>query len=152
MCYDVSKVITVTNNTHQQRNLKTNENSDHDNQRVHQKLKSLRIGERQEQQCGRETSNHSEKQFNPYEPVGKTAIDVTREGAADPHRKQVTTDDCRKLKHAIAQKVAGERARDELVDEPAGGNQQDRDEKRDPHGLVNGGRNDNADADGHCPD
>src|ERR1700687_2616212 len=135
MCYNVAKVITVANNAHQQRDFQTNENSDYDHEGVHQKLKSLGVGERQKQQGGRKTSNHTQQQFDPHKTVGETGIDVTRKSAADPHREQVTANDRGKLKNAVAEKVAGERSRDELVDEPAGGDQQDRDEKQNSQGF-----------------
>src|SRR4029079_4108439 len=47
------------------------------------------------------------------------------------HREQIGPDDGRELQDRIAEQVAGERARDELVDEPAGGDDEDRGEERD---------------------
>ena len=114
--------------------------------------KSLGVGEGQKQQGRGKTANHSQQQFDPDEAVGESAIDVAGKRAADPHGKQVAADDRGELKNAVAEKIAGERARDELVDEPAGGDQQDRDEKQYPQGLVNSRRNDDADAERHCPE
>jgi hypothetical protein len=152
MRHDVAEVITVANNAHQQRNFQADQNSDDNHHGVHQKLKPLGVGEGQKEQRRGETSNHAQQQLDPHKSVRKAAIDVARKGAADAHGKQVAADDGGKLKNAIAEQVAGERPRDELVDEPAGGDQQNRDEKQDSQGLVDGGRDDDANADGHGSD
>src|SRR6202030_4326926 len=125
--HDVAKVIAATDDAHQERDLKSHKDSNHDYKGVHQKLKSLGVCECKKQQCRRESSNHAEKQFDPDKAVGKTAINVAGEGAPNSHREEVTANDRRKLKHAVAEQVAGERSRNELVNEPTGSNQQDRD-------------------------
>ena len=57
--------------------------------------------------------------------------DESREIAAHAHGEQVAADDRGELKDAVAQQVAGERTGDELIDQPACGNQRDRKEKDD---------------------
>ena len=61
--------------------------------------------------------------------------DEPRQKAADPHREQVGADDGRELEDAVANQVARHRAGDQLVDQPARGNEQDREEQRDRHRL-----------------
>ena len=148
---DITKVISAANDAHQQRNLKADQDTDHDDDRVHQKLKALRVGEGQKQQRRREAAHHSKQQFNPHKPVCETAVDVARKRAADPHGEQVAADDGGELKNAIAEKIACERPRDELVDEPAGGNQQDSYEEKNAHGSVNSGCDNHTDTNGHGP-
>jgi hypothetical protein len=152
VCNNIAKVITVANNRHQQRNLQTYKNSDHDHQRVHQQLKSLGVREGQKAQGRREPADHSQQQFDPRKAICKAAIDVARKGAADPHGKQVTTNDRGKLKNAITEKVARERSRDELINEPACSNPQHRNEKQNSQGLVNCGRINITKANRHCPE
>ena len=130
---DVAEVVALAHHAHQQRNLEPDQHADDHHERVHQQLESLRVGEGQEKQRRRESADHAQHQLDPHEAVGQPAMDVARERAANPHRKQIAADDGRELQDAVAEQVAGERARDQLVDEPAGRDEQDRDEQQDSH-------------------
>ena len=55
--------------------------------------------------------------------------DEAREPAADAHGEQVAADDGRELKDAVAEQIAGQRAGDQLIDQPAGGDQEDGEER-----------------------
>ena len=113
--------------------------------------KSLRVGERQKQQRGRKSADDAEHQLDPDEALHEAAIDVARERTADAHGKEVVADDGGKLKDAVAEEIAGERAGDQLIDQAASRDEQHGDEEQDAHGLVNRGRNDDADAEDMAP-
>jgi len=65
----------------------------------------------------------------------QVAADEPRQEAADAHREQVGADDRGELEDAVADQIARHRAGDQLVDEPARGDEQDREKQRDRHGL-----------------
>ena len=56
-------------------------------------------------------------------------MDEARQRAADAHGEQVAADDGGELEDAVAEQIAGQRAGDQLVDQPAGGDQEDGDEE-----------------------
>src|SRR5581483_7855124 len=152
----VAELVTSADNPHEERNLESDQHADDDHQHVHDQLKSLGICEGQKQQGGREAADDAEQKLDPDETIGKPAVDVAGNSAPDPHGKQVAADDGRELKHTIAEQIAGERARYQFVDEPAGGDQQDRNEEKNAHltafELVHGRGNNDTDADGHGSD
>jgi hypothetical protein len=45
--------------------------------------------------------------------------------SAHAHRKQVAADDGGELQHRVAQQIAGQRAGDQLIRQPAGGDHED---------------------------
>ena len=84
--------------------------------------------------------------------------DEPREITADAHREQVAADDRGELQDAVAEQIARERAGDQLIDQPASGDQKDGDEQRSRHDSASGralmhrGGDDDAHADRHCAD
>src|SRR5204862_4631243 len=72
--------------------------------------------------------------------------------AAHHHGQEIAADNRRELQNAVAEHVAGEAARYELVDETASGDQHHRDEEQNRHGSVHGGRDDDGDGDRHRAD
>src|ERR1019366_6703800 len=79
----------------------------------------------------RQPADEADEQLDAQELRDELAFEKARQPRADTHREQVRADDGRELQDRIAEQVAGERARGELVDEPAGGDDEDRGEKRD---------------------
>ena len=52
-------------------------------------------------------------------------MNVARQGAADSHGEEVAADDGGELEDAVADQVTGQGPRDEFVNQPAGGDQED---------------------------
>ncbi len=149
---DVAKLIAVADHAHQQRNLQPDQNAHHQDQRVQNQFETLGEGKRKHQQGGGKAADDAEEKLDPHEAVCETAVDVARERAADAHREQVRADDSGELKDAVSDKIAGERAGDEFIDEAARRDQQHGNEHQDAHWLVNRGSNDDADAERHGAD
>src|SRR5690348_4988778 len=148
----VAKLVAVANNAHEQRNFQTHENAHDDDEGIENQFESLCECEGHHQESGRNTSNDTKHQLDPDKTMDEAAIDVAGERAADAHREKIRANDGLELKNAVTHQVARERARDELIDEPARRNQQHRDEEQNSHVSVNGGGNDDADPDGHGSD
>jgi hypothetical protein len=97
------------------------------------KREGLRVGEGQKQQGRREPADQSDHQLDPDEAMHQAAMNVPRQRAADSHGEEVTPDDGGKLEDAVADQVTGQRPRDELVNQAAGGDQEDGYEKNQCH-------------------
>src|SRR5207249_6034917 len=102
--------------------------NDHDE--IQEDLKTLGEGESQKQKAGRKPSHHGYQQLDPHKAIGQTFVDEAGKKASDPHGEQVAADHGGKLKNAVPHQIAGHGAGDQLIDQPAGGDQQDRDEKK----------------------
>jgi pyruvate/2-oxoglutarate dehydrogenase complex dihydrolipoamide acyltransferase (E2) component len=76
--------------------------------------------EGQEQERRRTAAHRPDQDLDPDEEAQEVVLHVARQPGADAHGKQVAADDGRELGDAVTQKVARQRARDQLVDEPAG--------------------------------
>jgi hypothetical protein len=84
----------------------------------------------------------------------KPLAQEARQPGTHAHGKQVGADDRRELGDRVAQQVAGQRAGDQFVDQPAAGDDQRGEQQQGLHtGLaVDGGRDDQRQADGHGAD
>ena len=76
----------------------------------------------------RESADHSDHQLDGDEARHQSALQESRQVTADAHREQVTADDGGELKNPIAEQVTGQRAGDQFIDQPAGGDQKNREE------------------------
>ena len=85
----------------------------------------------------RKAADHAEQELDPNKAIGEAAIQIARERAANAHREKVRADDGGELEDAVADQIAGERARNELIDEAARRNQQHGNEEQNAHALVN---------------
>src|SRR5579864_6782594 len=68
----------------------------------------------------------------------QASLNESRERAADTHGEEIAADDSGKLENAVADQVAGQRARNQFVDQAAGGDEEDGDEQQQGHGLCQG--------------
>src|SRR5205085_10787648 len=118
------KVIAVADDAHQQRNFKSNQDAQNDHDQIKEELEALGEGEGQKKKAGREAAHHSHNQFNPDKAVGQPAPDKAGEKAANAHGEEIAADDGGELKDAVTNQIAGYSASDQLVDQAAGGNQQ----------------------------
>ncbi len=100
-----------------------------DDQIQHQ-AETLRPREGEEEQGRGEAADQTDHQFDGDEAGHEAAVQEAREPTADAHGEQVAADDRGKLKHAVAQQIAGERAGDQLIDQPARGDQEDGKEEK----------------------
>ena len=87
-----------------------------------------------EQRRRHQPPTSADQQLDAHEVRDQLALEVARQPGADAHREQVGADDGGELQDRVAQQVAGERAGDELVDQPAGRDDEDRGQQRDVGG------------------
>jgi hypothetical protein len=90
----------------------------------------------EEQRRRRQPAEDADQQLDLHEARDQIALDVARQPRADAHRKEIGADHGRELHHRIAEQIARQRAGDQLVGEPAGGD----DENREQQGLIHRGR------------
>ncbi len=131
--HQVAQVETVFENPHQQRNLQAHQDADGDHQQIQHQPEALGIGEGQKQHGGREPAHQPDHQFDGDETAHQAPYQVARQETANPHREQVAADDGGKLKYAVAEQIAGESACDQLIDEAAGGDEEDGKKKNYSH-------------------
>ena len=120
-------------NPHQQRNLQAHQDAHGDHQEIQRELEAVRIGEGQKQRRGRESADHAHHQLDRDEPRHQRSAQISRRRASEAHREQIRPDDGRELQNAVAEQIAGERSGDQLINEPAGGDQQDGEKKKRQH-------------------
>ena len=78
-------------------------------------------------------------------------FDVSREPRADAHGEEIDADDGGELRDGIAEQIAGERAGDQLVDQPAGRDREDGREEEEPDAaIMHGTKNGTGDASPDC--
>ena len=80
---------------------------------------------REKEHRGRETTEERDAKVHVNKARRERFVEVTGEPRADTHGRKVEADDEGKLGDRVAEHVARERAGEELVDEPAGGQQKD---------------------------
>jgi hypothetical protein len=83
----------------------------------HAELRHMR--KQQEQDGGRRTTHHADHDLDAHEVVEQPLAHIARQPRPDAHGEQVSTDDRRELRDRIAQQVAGERTRHQLVHQSA---------------------------------
>jgi hypothetical protein len=110
----------VAKNAHQQRQLKTDERADGKHFQEQQRLKPVQVGEGKEEERGRGPAEERHGQLDLDKGPCQSAFDKAREPRADAERREVRADHQRKLRDRITENVAGERSGEQLVDEPAG--------------------------------
>jgi hypothetical protein len=115
---------------HDQRNLQPDQYPDQQHQAVEREAEGSGVQrEQQEQQSGGKAAEQTHQQFDLDEAHQQVADDVLRQPGADAHGKQVGADHGGELRHRIAQQVARQRAGDQLVGQPAGGDDENGDEQ-----------------------
>ena len=84
-----------------------------------------------EQRRRHQPADQADQQLDAQEVRDQLALEKARQPRADAHREQVGADDGGELQDRVAQQVARQRAGRELVDQPAGGDDEDRGQQRD---------------------
>ena len=126
---DVLEVEAIAQDPHQQRDLEPDQDADDEHHAVEHDAKAVGEAEGQKENRRREAADQAHHQLDQDETAGHAAHDEARQAGADAHREQIRADDRGELRDAVAQQVAGQRARDQLVDEPAGGDQKNGNEQ-----------------------
>ncbi len=117
---------------HDERNLEPDQDADDQHQGVEGEAERGRAGGLQREQRRRhQPADQADEQLDAQEVGDQLALEPARQPRADAHGEQVGADDGRELEDRVAEQVAGERAGGELVDQPAGGDDEDRGEERD---------------------
>jgi hypothetical protein len=111
------------------------EDAEDGDQHVEHEPERGRVGEGEEEDGGRESSHQPHEQLDRDEPRDQSAREEPRQPAPDSHGEEIRPDHRGELRHAVAEQIAGERAGDELVDQPARGDEEDR---RGREGLPSG--------------
>ena len=123
----------ILQDAHEQRNLESNENTDEQHDAVQRGAERFGVGEGEEQDQRRQAADHPHQHLHQHESRDDPAHDEAREPAADPHGEQIRADDGGKLRDTITKQIRRQRAGDELIDEPTGGNETNGDEQRERH-------------------
>src|SRR5213075_138935 len=97
--------------------------------------KALRVRESPEQNRGGEAADESDQQLDIDEPSHQAASKELAQPASDTHCEQIAADDGGKLENAIAEQVAREGACDQLINEPARREQENRYEENYRHSV-----------------
>ena len=114
----------------QERDLQTDQHASRGHPAVEHDTEGGDLGEREEQHGRGDAADDAHQDLDLDEARNQVTPEVARQVGADPHREQVDPDDRRELCHAVAQEVAGNGAGQQLVDQPAGGDGEDRHEER----------------------
>ena len=132
----IAKLEAVFQDAHQQRDFQAHQHADDDARPAYSiKLEALRVGEGEKQRDEEKPPTSPTISSMETKRATRPRCDEPREIAADAHGEQVAADDGGKLQDAVAEQVAGERTGDQLVDEPAGGDEEDREKEDDGHRL-----------------
>src|SRR5215467_13582787 len=132
----LAELVAVLQNPHEERNFKAYQRSHRDYHQVQGQTKTLSVGERKEEHRGREAAYQPDHQLDRDEARHEAAAEESGEEAADSHREQIRANDGGELEDAVAEQVACESAGDQLINEPAGGDQEDGEKKYDGQARV----------------
>src|SRR6185503_11477309 len=91
-----------------------------ENEEVEHSVKIANAREREKQQWRREAAEHRDRELNINKASRESFVDEAREPRADSHREEIDADDEGELCDGVAEDVACERARKQLVDQSAG--------------------------------
>src|SRR5205085_930396 len=89
-----------------------------------------KIGEGEKKQRGGETANDCYAQLDLDKSLSDVFVDKSRQPRAHTHRKQIYPNYYRELSYRIAEHIARQSAGQQLVNEPAGRNDHDRESDR----------------------
>jgi hypothetical protein len=119
---------------HDQRDLQPDQDADQQHQAVEREAEGPGMqGEQEEQQPRRDAAEQADQQLDLDEAQQQVSRHVLRQPGTDAHGEQVGADHRRELGHRVAEQVAGQRAGDEFVGQPAGGDDEDRGQQRTLH-------------------
>src|SRR5262249_60838604 len=130
------EVELVLQNSHQEREFEADQHTDQEHGAEEEYLEVSEPAEREEQQRTGQPTDQRDPDLDLDERPGQPLLDEPGEPRPDPEGRQVDADDERELGDRVAQDVAGQRSREQLVDEPAGGDHQDVQEQ--DRGAVHG--------------
>ena len=109
-----------------ERDLEADEDADAEDEAVEDGVEPAVRDEREGEDRRREAAEEGDGDLDLDEAPREAPLDELREPGTGPHRRQVEPDDEGELRDRVPEEVARERARHELVDEPAGGDDEDR--------------------------
>ena len=127
--HQVLEAHLVAQDAHEQRDLQAHQGADGDDGEVERGLEGVGAGEGLEEEGRREAAHQGHGQLQVHEALGEAPVDVLGEVRAQAHGAQVDPDDRGELHDGVPQQVAGQRARHQLVDQPAGCDDEDADEE-----------------------
>src|SRR5205085_2883863 len=126
---EILEVELLFQDTHQDWQFQSDERADHEDDEIEKQLEPLQSREAEEQQRRRQTAGECDGELDVDEFRGELAIDESREPGADAEGGEIEADDQRELRDRIAEHVAGNSAREQLVDQAARGDDQDVEKK-----------------------
>ena len=119
-------------NPHDQRNLQPDQRAHGQHQRIQQEAERARhVGIGDKQNRWQRTADQRHHQFDAQKMRRQLALKKPRQPRPNAHRKQVAANDGGKLQHRVAQQIRRNRARRQLVDQPAGGHHKHAGQQRD---------------------
>jgi len=119
----------------QHRDLESDERADHQDEAVHHELEQDPCErEGHEQRDAADPAHQSDRDLGPDEVAEVVVSEVARKQRSDAHREHEHADRQRELQDAVAEQVARDRTDDQLIDDAAQRDDQDRDEQQ--AGLV----------------
>ena len=129
--YQLAKAQPIAEDAHDERDLEPDQHADPDHEPVEHEPESVaQVREREEHDRRGDAAEHRDRELDLEEARDQAGNDVARQERADAHRREVGPDHDRELGDRVAEEVARRRAGDELVDEPARGDDEDRGEER----------------------
>ncbi len=122
---------------HHQRDFQPDQHADRKHGAVEQHAEGAGIGGEGDEQPGRrKAADQPDRELDLDEGADQIARDELRQPGADAHREQIGADDGGKLGDRVAEQIRGECAGDQLIGEPAGGDDKDRGEQRQLQALA----------------
>ncbi len=109
----------VLQDAQEQRDFQPDQNADDRHDSVEQHAERTDLSEEQEQESRRAAAHQAHQQLDLDKHGHLVSVNELREEGANPHREEVNADNRRELGDRIAEEIAGQRARDQLINEPA---------------------------------
>ncbi len=133
---EVLQVEREAQQAEEERDLQAHQGADDHHQGVEPEAEGAVARVDLEQERRRQAAGDRDAELDLDEPHQEVALDVLRDPAAEPHRAQVEADHQAELGDRVAQDVAGEGPRDELVDQAAGRDDEHRRQERRRHQAL----------------
>src|SRR5205814_4372927 len=114
---ELFEVEMLFQDAHQNRQLETDEHTDHEDDEKKEELKPLQARKPEEEKRGGKAADERDRQLHFDEPRRQIAIEISRQPRSDAESGQVESDDQRELRDGIANHVAGNRSGQQLVNE-----------------------------------
>mmetsp|Transcript_6193 Transcript_6193/g.24988 ORF Transcript_6193/g.24988 Transcript_6193/m.24988 type:complete len:300 (-) Transcript_6193:3283-4182(-) len=131
----VARAEVALQDAHHQRDFEAHQAAHEQHQGIEQRAEGRALAGRQQavrrkQRSRHQPADHAHQKLHLQEHAHQLPLDKARQPGAQAHREEIHTDDGGELQHRVAEQVAGERARRQLVDQAAGGDDENAGEQQ----------------------